>query len=83
MRIDFKYLEDQRYDSVTDYCRVLVEGEYPETLEVYRGDMLCLTVRVLAASKLAPSTVGFRKWYPRKNLEGHLKAARSPAGEFK
>lgn len=53
MRIDFKYLEDNKYNSVTDYCRVLVKQEdYPKTLNVYRGDMLCLTVDVAKAALL-------------------------------
>ena len=60
MRIDFKYLEDNSYASVTDYCRVLVKNKnYDKTLEVYRGEMLCLTVDVEKAAKLEPTDTGW------------------------
>lgn len=50
MRITF---EDMKEMNVPKYCRKLMEEEYPKTLEIYRGDMLCLTVDVEKASKLS------------------------------
>jgi len=51
MKITVEFLEEQGMDSVTDYCRYLMEHwDYPcpyhpdEKIEVYRGDMLCYTV---------------------------------------
>jgi len=51
MKITFNWLEENDYASVTDYCRELVrfhknDPDYlkNEAIEVYRGDMLCLTV---------------------------------------
>lgn len=50
MKIDF---EDMSGYNVPKYCRKIMKGEnYPETLEIYRGEMLCLTVDVVGASKL-------------------------------
>jgi len=64
MKITFKDIGEEY--SVCDYCRDLIKtGGYPNTLEVYRGDMLCLTVDVQKASKLRPWVYGFRKWHPR------------------
>lgn len=52
IKIQFKDLWDKRtepknHSSVLDYCRKLVkEGNAQRTkLEVYRGDILCLTVK--------------------------------------
>lgn len=53
MKIDFKYLEDNGYNSVTDYCRVLVKQEdFPKTIYIYRDEMLCLTVDTEKAALL-------------------------------
>lgn len=53
MKITFKDLEEADCESVTDYCRLLIkQGSSKKTLEVYRGEMLCLTVDVREASKL-------------------------------
>jgi hypothetical protein len=50
MKIDFK---DMKNMNVPQYCRQLTDGEnFPDILEIYRGDMLCLTVDVLGASQL-------------------------------
>lgn len=39
--------------NVPKYCRKLMKKEdYPKTLEIYRENMLCLTVDVTEASKL-------------------------------
>jgi hypothetical protein len=39
--------------NVPRYCRQLMKkGNYPKTLELYREEMLCLTVDVVRASKL-------------------------------
>lgn len=39
-------IEDMKGKSAYAYCRVLVAEGYPveEKLEIYRGDMLCITV---------------------------------------
>jgi hypothetical protein len=40
-------------DNVCKYCRkIMKKPDYPKTLELYRGEMLCLTVDVEGASKL-------------------------------
>lgn len=50
MKIDFK---DMNGFDAARYCRKIMKEEgYPKTLEIYRGDMLCLTVDVEKASKL-------------------------------
>jgi hypothetical protein len=50
MKITF---EEIGYLNVPQYCRKLIDEEnYPKTLEIYRGDMLCLTVDVEGASRL-------------------------------
>lgn len=55
MKITFDFLENNKYSSVTDYCRDLIkQSEFPETLEVYRGEMLCLRVDVVNAAKIMP-----------------------------
>jgi len=39
--------------NVPKYCRKIMKmDDYPKTLEIYRGDMLCLTVNVDKASRL-------------------------------
>lgn len=48
MKITFKDLEDSNCVGVTDYCRLLVsenKEDLNQTVEVYRGDMLCLIVK--------------------------------------
>lgn len=56
MKITFDFLEEQGFEGVCDYCRFLIKNaNYPldDKIEVYRGDMLCLTVTdIYAASKL-------------------------------
>lgn len=42
-----------KYRTACDYCRELIkQPEYPMTLHLYRGDMLCLVVDVEGAAKL-------------------------------
>jgi hypothetical protein len=66
LRISFDILEDWGFPSVTDYCRYLVEN-IPEDkldfkIEVYRGEMLCLTVNdIQKAATLQPDVAGWRK----------------------
>ncbi len=69
LKITWDELETLGCPSVTDYCRVLVKDKktpLPDRIEVYRRDMLCLTVNdVKAASELQPlSTGGFGKYNP-------------------
>lgn len=42
------------------------QPDYPKTLELYRGEMLCLTVDVEAASKLQldETSLYYRKYRP-------------------
>lgn len=49
MKIEFKDINR----NIPSYCRkIMKEKDYPKTLEVYRGEMLCLDVNVEKASKL-------------------------------
>lgn len=71
IKTTFDGLEEMGFESVTDFCRALIKepGPYevsPETkIEVYRGDMLCLTVNdIRKAAKLRPTGVGFTKYRP-------------------
>jgi hypothetical protein len=46
-------VEIEEVSNVCKYCRnIMKQPDYPKTLEVYRGEMLCLTVNVEKASKL-------------------------------
>lgn len=73
IKISFKDLEDSNCQSVTDYCRLLVSENFvdlDQTLEVYRGDMLCLIVNnIKQAAELYPEGATFRKWRPRDRAE--------------
>lgn len=64
MRITFDWLEAEGYPSVTDFCRDLVKDHQDEeitSIEVYRGDMLCLTVTdIRKAATLQPTDNGWR-----------------------
>jgi len=62
-------LEAEGYPSVTDYCRVLVKdkAKLPDRIEIYRGDMLCMTVTdVTEAAQLEPHGTVFRKFQEKK-----------------
>lgn len=66
IKITFDLLEAEGCESVTDYCRKIIEEDewdYTDsTIEVYRGDMLCLTVTdIHEAAKLEP---GITNWRP-------------------
>lgn len=55
LRTTWDELEAAGYVSVTDYCRFLVKqpDPLPNRIEVYRGEMLCMTVTDVAeAAKL-------------------------------
>lgn len=48
MRVDIVEVPD-----MCKYCRkIMKEPDYPKTLELYRGEMLCLIVDVEKAAKL-------------------------------
>jgi hypothetical protein len=66
MKLTFDELEKMGYPSVTDYCRVLVASGTPEgILEIYRGDMLCLTVNnIPEAAKIMPTSSGWKVYAP-------------------
>lgn len=66
IKTNWKWLEDNGYPSVTDFCRYAVgSGVYPlnTSVEVYRGEMLCLTVSSLEyGAKYMPTGIGFEKY---------------------
>lgn len=81
LKITWDELETMGYASVTDYCRYLVseyelyqmgggpgklkEVRLPDRIEIYRGEMLCMTVTdVVEAAKLEPADGGFVKYRP-------------------
>src|SRR6185436_17052378 len=65
-KFEWKDLEEAGYASVTDYCRYLVANhptDLPNRLEIYRGEMLCMTVTdVTIAATLEPSSDGWTKY---------------------
>lgn len=66
-------LEELGYASVTDYCRFLVKQgkKLPDRIEVYRGDMLCITVPDVAeAAKIEPTGRDFRPHRPTRLSKG-------------
>lgn len=72
MEIQFK---DMKGMNVPKYCRKIMKSEnFPEILEIYRREMLCLTVDVVKASKLNldENTLLYKK-YDEKEIE-RLKA---------
>lgn len=76
-------LESLGYASVTDYCRFLVKQgkKLPDRIEVYRGEMLCMTVTdVTEAAKLEPASVGFKKYTEGLGLKARRSVAK-PRGE--
>lgn len=61
------------YASVTDYCRFLVkEGKkLPDRIEIYRGDMLCMTIPNVAATALVePEGSTWRQHRPTRLSKG-------------
>lgn len=76
MQITFKDLADSNCKGVTDYCRLLVSENLrdysSETIEVYRGDMLCLIVKdIYQAAKIQVNGdcfIPYREKGPRKAL---------------
>lgn len=106
MKITFKELEEMWFESVTDYCRYLENNWYSgcdygaeTTIEVYRGEMLCLTVKSIEeGAKLTVLENGrdgpyFSKYIPlrpmtekdkeRLRLNKQIKAIRSTQDAFK
>lgn len=77
MKITFDWLEEHKYPSVTDLCRELVrEGDADGIIEVYRNDMLCLTVTDIKAAATIMSKDG--RW--SKFDKTRRKAFREPRG---
>lgn len=75
MKITFDELEKMKCASVTDYCRVLMKKDpdkyKDETIEVYRGEMLCLTVtNVCEAAEVEPTGSGWQKYTGRRQSNG-------------
>jgi hypothetical protein len=73
-KIEAKDLEKAGYVSITDYCRYLVDNhpeDLPSRIEIYRGEMLCITVpNVSVAAELEPAGVGFRQHRPERLSKG-------------
>lgn len=62
MKVDIR-----KVPNVCSYCRkIMKRPDYPKTLELYRDEMLCLTVDVEKASKLEidHTTLRYRKYRP-------------------
>jgi hypothetical protein len=79
LKITFAQLEKMGFESVTDYCRALMKepdpyGVFPETkIEVYRGDMLCLTVSsVEYGATQEPRSDGWQKYTGKRHSKGVL-----------
>lgn len=84
IKITFDELEKGKWPSVTDYCRYLVSiNSAAETVEVYRGDMLCLIVTdIKKAATLQPTGTDWIKYQPPESRRPN-KASPEPVGEFK
>ena len=79
LKVTFKGLEKMGFESVTDYCRALMKepdpyGIFPETkVEVYRDNMLCLTVSSVAyGAGIEPTGRGFQKYTAKRSSKGRL-----------
>lgn len=73
LKITFYELEKMKHESVTDYCRALMnEGLDPKTsIEVYREDMLCLTVKSIEeGSKIMPNNCQWTKYNKTRRKGG-------------
>lgn len=79
-------LDINEVPNVCRYCRqIMKQPDYPKTLELYRGEMLCLTVDVEGASKLllvendkiGPIHVPYDEEKARRRLEGLRKTTTS------
>lgn len=61
---------EEVYINIPKHCRKLMKTEdYPKELEIYRGEMLCLTVDVEKAAELLlveneEDSPHYRKYYP-------------------
>ena len=79
----------RKVPNVCKYCRKLMkQPDYPKTLELYRDDMLCLTVDVEAMSKLRldESTMSYKKYdeaEARRLVEVATKRKVRAVGAFK
>lgn len=83
LKITWDELEKLGYPSVTDYCRVLVKKgkKLPDRIEIYRGEMLCMTVTDVAeAAKIMPTGSGFISYDSTKRGRGG-KGSLQPRGE--
>lgn len=81
--ITFDSLEEQGYESVTDFCRYLVStgGKFEGIkVQVWRGEMLCLTVSdIYEAAKLQVEENKLRgpyftKYKPVKKMTDEVRA---------
>lgn len=83
VKTDWDELEALGYVSVTDYCRELIKLKkpLPDRIEIYRGEMLCMTVTDVAeAAKIMPTNTGFKKYDSTKRRSG-VKGSLQPRGE--
>jgi len=71
VKTTFKELEELGCQSVTDYCRLMMNQSVlfaNASVEVYRGDMLCLTVSsVKEGAKIQPGITEWDKYDKRRN----------------
>lgn len=82
LKVTFDELKEMGFVGVTDYCRYLVEHDYHiygphNTIEVYRGDRLCLKVNNIA--KAAEIMAKDSHWI--KYDKTRRKATQEPLGE--
>ena len=77
MKITF---DDMKGLNAPQYCRkIMKKEEYPLNLEIYRGDMLCLSVDVVKMSKLTlvERSRGFFGYEPYKPFKRWLSSPSS------
>jgi hypothetical protein len=77
LKIQIKDMEECGYNSVTDYCRMLVKfhknnpEDLPKGIELYRGDMLCMTIpNIAATATVEPGGTDWNKYSGRRGSKG-------------
>ena len=71
MKVDIR-----KVPNVCKYCRKLMkQPDYPKTLELYRDEMLCLTVDVEGAAKLKldENTLRYSKFDEERETKARLR----------
>ena len=78
MKVDIREVPN-----VCRYCRkIMKQPDYPKTLELYRDEMLCLTVDVEKASKLKldENSLKYEKFDEEKEVKARLRLERWKTG---